>query len=55
MAFADIIAHIKKKKVASSQCPATTAVKTSVSSQVHSKMHFLFKFFLKIIFWDYYL
>lgn len=52
MALVDIIAYVqKKKKVVSSQCPATTAVKTSVSLQLQILKCFVEKL---IIFWDYY-
>lgn len=56
MTHADITAYLqKKKKVVSSQCPATTADKTNVSLQVQIlKMHFLFKK-NKLNSWDYHL
>lgn len=43
MALADIIAYVQKKKKVSSQCPATAAVKTSVSYT----FKFLNAFFVK--------
>lgn len=44
MSLADIIAYVqKKKKVVNSQCPATTAVKTSVSLQIQILQCILFK------------
>lgn len=46
MALADIIAYVKKKKkVLSSQFPATTAVKTSVSLQVKISKSILYSFY----------
>ena len=45
-ALSDIVAYIqKKKKIVSSHCPATTAVKTSVSLQVQYILNAFFKHF----------